>query len=243
MRSSLLLLPSLVGSIWASPAPSPLDDTSTLADLGRRAAAAGQPTYTLTQCTITVKGDIGFTSIKPWQVDGALWLVQGLPGPAGKNNDNYMDVLLRAGGMYIDGPGSPNPLPYGGLVGAIQFVTNGYLTQLPSNNPRPSVDYASVQGSTTDLDVTLDFSNVPYGQQPQRYSQSYITDSGAWGPTISYPATAGWLKIKFTATGKNSKTFTGGIAVNSELPGRFTHYIASVTGACLGNMTLPLKLA
>ncbi|KAJ4189684.1 Hypothetical protein NCS54_00245100 [Fusarium falciforme] len=244
MRSSLLLLPSLVGSIWASPAPSPLDDASILADLGRRAAAAGQPTYTVTQCVVQVKGDPGFVGLKPWQVDGTLWLAQGVPGPAGNKNDgNFIDVLLRAGGMYIDGPVSPTAFIYSGLVGAVQFVTNGYLTQLPSNNPRPSVDYVRVLGDMTRFEADLDFSNVPWGQQPQRFSLSKALQSGGYGPTVSYPATSGWLGLTFTPTGKDTKTLNGAITLISDTPGQYGQYIALVTGACYGNVTLPLKLA
>ncbi|KAM6533731.1 hypothetical protein FALCPG4_006690 [Fusarium falciforme] len=81
------------------------------------------------------------------------------------------------------------------------------------------------------------------GQQPQRFSLSKALQSGGYGPTVSYPATSGWLGLTFTPTDKDTKTLNGAITLISDTPGQYGQYIALVTGACYGNVTLPLKLA
>lgn len=225
MRSSLLLLPSLLGSIWASPTPSPLDDAS-LIELGRRAAAAGQPTINATQCTVTAKGDPGFGNFQVGTATGTMWLVWGIPGQAGnKNGDNPVDLVLRAGAG----------------VGAINFVTNGYLNGFPGtlNTPQPSLDYVKVTGTATNFQADIDVSNVPFMQQPQRFTTAMATSSGL-GPVTTYPAGGGFLGLKITdGPAKDTRLVNGAFY----LLGPSSRYVGSFTGSCFGMSTLPLNLA
>ncbi|RSL70295.1 hypothetical protein CEP54_001930 [Fusarium duplospermum] len=223
MRSSLLLLPSLVTSIWASPTPSPFDDPA-LAELGRRAATAGQPTITATQCYVTVKGDPGFTNFQAGTATGTMWIVWGIPGPANnKNGDNPVDISLRAGG---------------GSIGSVTFVTNGYLNAFPSsyNKPMPSLDYVKVKGTAANFQADVDGSNVPIAQQPQRF-----TTSMTGGPMTTYPITSGFLGMKISdLTAQNTRDVNGAFYFTGP---NLALYVGFVTGSCLGSATLPLNLA
>ncbi|UPK96826.1 hypothetical protein LCI18_007761 [Fusarium solani-melongenae] len=215
MRPSLLLLPSILGSIWASPAPSPLDDPS-LIELGRR-ADVGQPTINATQCYVTVKGDPGFGSFQA-----------GIPGPAGnKNGDNPVDLVLRAGAG----------------IGAVNFVTNGYLNGFPGsyNSPQPSLDYVKVTGTAASFQADVDFSNVPSLQQPQHFTTAMRTTvNGPFGPVTTYPVGSGWLGMKIPEpTAQNTREVTGAFYFITGLP----RYIGTFTGSCFGMVTLPLNLA
>lgn len=222
MRSSLLLLPSLVASIWASPTPSPFDDPA-LAELSRRAAAAGQPTITATQCFVTVKGDPGFTIFQAGTATGTMWIVWGIPGPANnKNGDNPVDITLRAGGG----------------VGSVTFITNGYLNAFPGsyNKPMPSLDYVKVKGTASNFQADVDSSNVPFAQQPQRFTTSMNN-----GPVTTYPITSGFLGMKISdPTTQNMRDVNGGFYFTGP---NLSLYVGYVTGYCLGTATLPLNLA
>lgn len=227
MRPSLLLLPSLLGSVWASPTPSPFDDPS-LIELGRRAAAAGQPTINATQCYVTLKGDPGFGSFQVGTATGTMWIVWGIPGQAGnKNGDNPVDIVLRAGAS----------------VGAVNFVTNGYLNGFPGsyNSPQPSLDYVKVTGTAASFQADVDFSNVPSLQQPQRFTTAMRTTvNGPFGPVTTYPVGSGFLGMKIPEpTAQNTREVNGAFYFTTGIP----RYIGTFTGSCFGMVTLPLNLA
>ncbi|EEU40240.1 uncharacterized protein NECHADRAFT_76307 [Fusarium vanettenii 77-13-4] len=227
MRPSLLL-PSLLGSVWASPTASPLDVDPALVELGRRAAAAGQPTFNFTQCYVTVKGDPGFQSFQAGTATGTMWLVWGIPPPAdNKNGENPVDVVLRVGG---------------GSIGSINFVTNGYLNNFPSVRPGPSIDYVKVKGTAAKFQADVDFSYVPYGQQPQWFATTMSKNIGPpWGPLATYGVTSGFLGLKTTEpTAQNTREVNGAVffAGGNRNPG----YAGYITGSCLGSGTLPLSI-
>lgn len=230
MRPSLLL-PYLLGSVWASPTPSPIDDPA-LIELGRRAVAAGQPTFNFTQCYVTVKGDPGWLRLfQPGTVQGYMYLVWGIPAPAdNKNGDNPVDVVLRIGL---------------GLPGGVQFATNGYLSNFPSYKAGPSLDYVNVKGTAANFEADVDFSMVPYGQQPQFFSTAMSTapnrDGPPYGPPATYRIGSGWLGLKISEpTAKNTRDVNGAVWFQGASS---SFYVGIITGSCLGSGTLPLYLA
>ncbi|KAI8723426.1 hypothetical protein NCS52_00198400 [Fusarium sp. LHS14.1] len=227
MRPSLLL-PYLLGSVWASPTPSPIDVDPALIELGRRAAAAGQPTFNFTQCYVTVKGNPGFGDFQASTVQGNMYLVWGIPAPAdNKNGDNPVDVVLRIGL---------------GLSGGINFVTNGYLSNFPSVKAGPSLDYVKVTGTTANFQADVDFSMVPYGQQPQFMSVALrsSTSRTGWGPVTTYLIGSGFLGMKITEpTAQNTRDVNGAVYFVGASSSR---YVASITGSCMGSSSLPLSI-
>ncbi|KAH7275263.1 hypothetical protein NW759_005175 [Fusarium solani] len=243
MRSPLLLLPSLVGSIWASPTPSPFDADPSLVELGRRAAAAGQPTITATQCYVKVKADPGFVIAKPFEVQGTLWLVQGIPSPAGSNKP--WDLILRGQGALCGAGELKGPVSCAGSPGGLQFMTNGYLNGFPNLKPGPIVDYVQFSGNAAKFTSTIDNTKVPYYQQPQRFTEAMQLDPhqiGNYNPAMTYPITDGWFGLTVTTTGKDTKDVSG-ITWFQWSDSQRGLYVAYVTGSCFGNVTLPLTVS
>ncbi|RSL93316.1 hypothetical protein CDV31_014774 [Fusarium ambrosium] len=199
------VLPFLGSSALAAPAPSPLDDPA-IAELARRAAIT--PGVTATTCSVKVKGENGFPNIQAADWQGTMYIVNGLPAPAGnKNGDNPFDVVLRAGSPDALG------LPYkvaNSQIGSLLFVINGFLTKFPQNLQGPSVDYVTTKVNGINYRADVDFSSgVDYTKQPQRFVTARKGDTT--GLASSYPVSEGFLVMDVTVTGKDTRSINGGV--------------------------------
>ncbi|KAL2691663.1 hypothetical protein Neosp_002052 [[Neocosmospora] mangrovei] len=222
------LLPFLGSSAWAAPAPSPFDDTA-FAEIARRAAVT--PGITATTCSVRIKGDPGFQSFQAGDVQGTMYIVNGIRAPVGnKNGDNPYDVVLRSNSQ--------------GGVGAISFTTNGFLKAFPNNiGPGPSVDYVKTSGTGITYRADIDYSNDA-SIQPQRFTTALrplVNNAyGPLGPVTTYSVTEGYLVMNVTSTGKDTRSIYGAVWFRGV---DYAFYMAWVTGSCFGNTTVPAMIA